>query len=391
MKIKKKIKILRIIPTLDPKYGGPSKTIIDSSYLLAKKGFDIDILTGVQKKSSNKNYIFKSNRIKIINKGEHHLGDYCFNFNQFKWLYKNRHKYDYTIVHGLWQFSTLMARLLLKNRYFVFIHGQLDPWFNENFLKKIKKQIYWFFFERKNLLSSKFVLITSQGEKLSLNKTFVNTKNIRKKVIRYGIFKPKINKKKILIKFYNKFPQFKKKKFYLFLGRFHEKKGCDVLIKSIKLVEKKINGLILFAGPQKNDHYEKKIKNLINRYKLNKKIIFSNMLLDDFKWGAILASKAMVLSSHGENFGVSLVESMCLGKPVLTTNKVNISKEILNYNAGFISKDNVNDFAKILLKFDKLKKKKLKILSHNALSCFNKNFDLAIDKNSLSNLIIKSL
>ena len=76
---------------------------------------------------------------------------------------------------------------------------------------------------------------------------------------------------------------------------------------------------------------------------------------------------------------------------MLTTNKVNISKEILNYNAGFISKDNVNDFAKILLKFDKLKKKKLKILSHNALSCFNKNFDLAIDKNSLSNLIIKSL
>ena len=67
------------------------------------------------------------------------------------------------------------------------------------------------------------------------------------------------------------------------------------------------------------------------------------MLLDDLKWGSILASKAMVLASHGENFGVSLVESLSLGKPVLTTNKVNIHKEILRDKAGFISKDNVYD------------------------------------------------
>ncbi len=131
--------------------------------MLAKKGFDIDILTGIQKKSSNKNYIFKSNRIKIINKGEHSFGDYCFNFDQFKWLYKNRDKYDYTIVHGLWQFSTLMARLLLRNRYFVFIHGQLDPWFNENFFKKLKKQIYWFFFEKKKFIKFKIYFSNFSG------------------------------------------------------------------------------------------------------------------------------------------------------------------------------------------------------------------------------------
>ena len=259
--MKKKIKILRIIPSLDPIFGGPSKTIFDSSFMLTKKGFKVDILTGEQKGSSKKNNIkninmFKSNKIKIINKGKHSLGVYCFNLAQFKWLRKNRYKYDYTIVHGLWQFTTLMARILLKKKYFVFIHGQLDPWFKENFFKKIKKQIYWFLFEKKNLLNSKSILVTSKGEKSSLDKTFVNTNGIKKIVIRYGIFKPKINKKKVLAKFYKKFPKLKNKNFYLFLGRFHEKKGCETLIKSAKLIEQEFKDKILLAGPQNGTNYE---------------------------------------------------------------------------------------------------------------------------------------
>jgi glycosyltransferase involved in cell wall biosynthesis len=395
--MKKKIKILRIIPSLDPRYGGPSKTIIESSLMLIKRGFEVHILTGEQKDSIKRNYfkkkIFKSNQIKIINKGKHiNFGNYCFNLKQFKWLIKNKKKYDFAIVHGLWQFSTLMARILLKKKYFVLIHGQLDPWFKENFFKKIKKQIYWLLFEKKNLLNSKSILVTSEGEKLSLNKTFVNTNNIEKKIVHYGIFKPKFKKKIVLEKFYRKFPKLRNKNFYLFLGRFHEKKGCDVLIKSIKLIENKFNDKILLIGPQTGSKYESKIKELLIKNNLSKKILFSDMLLDDLKWGSILASKAMVLASHGENFGVSLVESLSLGKPVLTTNKVNIHKEILRDKAGFISKDNVYDFANILMKFHKLKNNDLKILSRNAIKCFTKNFDLSIDKtNSLNNLIKKSL
>ena len=102
---------------------------------------------------------------------------------------------------------------------------------------------------------------------------------------------------------------------------------------------------------------------------------FSNALFDEIKWGAILASKAMLLASHGENFGVSLAESLCVGKPVLTTYKVNIARDILKYNAGLISKDTISKFSKILTKFDRLNKKELTKMSNNALNCFKNNFD----------------
>ena len=118
--------------------------------------------------------------------------------------------------------------------------------------------------------------------------------------------------------------------------------------------------------------------------------IVSNALFKDLKWGAIQASRAMLLSSHGENFGVSLVESLCFGKPVITTNKVNISNEILKFKAGYVSKNQVKQFSDILKKFDNLKNRDLKRLSKNAINCFKKNFDISVKKNSLGNFIKKS-
>ena len=378
---KKKNKVLRIISSINPKFGGPSKTIIDSSILLTTQGFKVDILTSDPVYSN----FFKSRNIKIINKGPA-LGNYSFNFSLFFWLLKNKKNYDHFIVHGIWEFNTLIARLLLKNKYFVFTHGQLDPYFMSEKLKKFKKQIYWFFVEKQNLLCSKSLLLTSENEKNLLKNTFVDTKGIKKKIIGYGIIKPSYNKIAAKKDFYKKFPKLKGKKFLLYLGRFHEKKGCEILLKALKkLSDENIKFNILIAGPD-ND-YKKKLIELSKNYNLTKQIHWSGMLLKNLKWGAISLSKAMVLASHGENFGVSIVESLSCSKPVLTTNKVNIYKKIIKYKSGYISKDNVNSFFSILKKFNNLNKKQLIKLSKNSLKCFNDNFNLENNKKSLANFL----
>ena len=93
--MKRKLKILRIISSIDPKYGGPSKATIDSSITLIKQGFEIHILTtdlGGKKFS-------KSNKIKIIYKGPYILGDYRFSLKQFLfiiYLIKHLFSVDYS-------------------------------------------------------------------------------------------------------------------------------------------------------------------------------------------------------------------------------------------------------------------------------------------------------
>ena len=121
------IKILRIIHTLDPVHGGPQNAIIDNSLSLIKNGISVDILT-----SDTRNYHFKKiKNLRIINKGPS-LNDYGLNLKLFYWLLKNKEKYSFILIHGIWSFYTLAARILFKNRYFVFIHGQLDPFFSKN-------------------------------------------------------------------------------------------------------------------------------------------------------------------------------------------------------------------------------------------------------------------
>ena len=145
--MKRKKKILRIVTSLNPKYGGPSVGIIESSKHLVKHGFKVDIVTLDKKKISN----IKIKDIKIINFSDYLGEHFRFSFKLFLWLLKSRKNYDNFIIHGLWQFPTLLARLLLKKKYFVFIHGQLDPFFGLDFLKKLKKIIYWYLLEYQNL------------------------------------------------------------------------------------------------------------------------------------------------------------------------------------------------------------------------------------------------
>ena len=95
----------------------------------------------------------------------------------------------------------------------------------------------------------------------------------------------------------------------------------------------------------------------------------------------------MLLASHGENFGISLAESLSMGRPVLTTNKVNIHKIISKYNAGMISSNTVNSFSNQLYNFENLENNKLIAMSVNAEKCFDKNFNLSLSDKSLTKLL----
>lgn len=365
------MRILRIISTLNPDHGGPGVAIIDNSIELIKNGIQVHIATNDSKKIIDN----KNKNLKIFNLGPS-FGNYAFNLKLFFWLIKNKKNYDKFIIHGVWEFNTLIARILLNKNYFVFTHGMLDPFFKNQFFKKIKKQLYWFLFEKKNLLNAKAIFLTSETEKKLLNKTFVETKGIKKIVVPYGINKPNVKKFSVIKNFYKKFPNLKKKSFFLYLGRFHKKKGCDILIKSAKLIKKKNKNLTIFmAGP--DNTYKNKLKKYCKKNNLEKNIIWSNTLTGTLKWGSILSCEAMLLASHGENFGVVLAEALSCKKIIITTNKVNISNIIRKYNAGIITKNNVLSFHNSIQSYLALNRYQKKKMSFQAYKCFKNNFELS--------------
>lgn len=390
----KKIRIASIIDSLDNKFGGPPKAAVDQNIYFKKVRKYKALIVNLDDKQKFPELI--KNKISVINFKRSFLGRikligigrYNINIRFFFWLIKNRNNFDYFIFHQIWDFKNILARLFLKNKYYIFIHGSLDPYEKKTILKYIKKKIYWYLFEKKNLLHARSILLTTVQEEKNLKKTFVNTDGIKTEVTNYGITKTDIDNKKINNTFKKKFSFLKSKNYYLFIGRIDPKKGLDVLIESIELLGAGYKGLFVIAGDDSNS-YAQELKKMILLKNLGNKILFIGQIDGYEKYAAIVNSKATVLSTHAENFAISLVESLSFSVPVLTTVGANIYKTILAYKAGYVTKINSISFSKIIKKFDNLSAAKKNQMNKNAYRCFKKEFDLLDAKKFLINSMEK--
>ena len=247
---------------------------------------------------------------------------------------------DMVIAHGLWQWPGVRAWKCLrkyKTPYMVFPHGMLDPWFKRSYpLKHIKKQIYWYWKQGKILQDAYRVCFTTEEERRLAQKTFKPYK-ANEMISGLGVSEPPSSKDTQLKAIYSLFPDFKNKKVLLYLGRFHPKKGVDLLINSF-LKQSKKNDILLLAGPL--DNTDSHIKYLKERtHKNSNQIVWSGMLKGDLKWGALRMADALILPSHQENYGMVIAEALSVETPVFLTKKVNLWREVLDSAAGIVSDD----------------------------------------------------
>src|SRR5690606_11182530 len=113
----------------------------------------------------------------------------------------------------------------------------------------------------------------------------------------------------------------KDRPYWLFMGRIDPKKGADVVITAYLIRQLTYPALprLIIAGPGLETNFGKRLLRIaIN----SPDVIFPGMLTGDTKWAALYGCEAFILPSHQENFGISIVEAMACGKPVLITNKV---------------------------------------------------------------------
>ena len=272
-------KILSIIDSLNPKDGGPSHSLFDIALSNKQNNIQHDILYIGKKQKIN-----DLSGIKIIALNDS-IFKYGISLKLIFWLYQNKNNYNLFIIHGLWQFITLLSRIIIPNKYLVFTHCMLDPYFKSEKFKSFKKKIYWNIFEKKNLLKAKFVLLNSIKEKKQINNTFVKTNGIKFKLINYGIYPKDINFKKSKLKFYSKFKFLKNYKLIVYIGRIHPKKGLDILIDAFEKIDNK-RYILIIAGDINNKYAKALIQKVKNKNN-SKKIIFANFLKGEIKWGAI--------------------------------------------------------------------------------------------------------
>lgn len=369
------MKLLHVIPSVNPKGGGPIEGIRQLHAPMLKLGATVDVACC---DAPDAPWLANKGLSKVIAIGPARLG-YAYAPRLLPWLRANAAQYDAVIVNGLWQYHGLAVRQALagtKTPYFVFTHGMLDPWFKHIYpLKHLKKWLYWPWAEYRVLRDARRVIFTCEDEKLLARESFWLYK-ANEAVTSYGTSSPPANAAVLKETFLASQPALRERKLLLFLSRIQEKKGCDLLIEAFAKVAASDPSLhLVMAGPDQSG-WQATLQEQAARLGIAERITWTGMLQGDLKWGAFYASEVFCLSSHQENFGIVVAEALACGKPVLISNKVNIWREIEADKAGFVDTDTVEGTVRNLERWLALSASEYAAMSERAVATFKNRFHI---------------
>ena len=132
---------------------------------------------------------------------------------------------------------------------------------------------------------------------------------------------------------------------------------------------------LVMAGPA-DDAYGQSLQRIAREPGLAGRVTWTGMIQGDLKWGAFRAAEAFVLPSHQENFGISVVEALACGRPVLISDKVNIWREITADGAGLAEDDTPAGTQRLLARWLALTTAERQAVAARARPCFERHFQV---------------
>lgn len=366
------MRILRIIASIDPKGGGPIEALRLTAANLEELGHQTELVTLDDP---------KSDEISAFPYTVHACGPgtkkYGYTRKLSRWIAEHGGEYDVAIVEGLWNHASVGGWQGLRKAglpYVVFTHGMMDPWFKKAYpLKHLAKQAFWLGWQGKVLRDAKAVLFTCEEERRLARGSFWGF-DYNERVVAFGSAEPPNDAETQKAAFSEALPQVSGKRFLLYLSRIHRKKGCDLLIEAFSKYAKSNPDIeLVIAGPDQ-ENWRQELETIADAEGIAQRIHWPGMISGDQKWGAFRSAEAFILPSHQENFGIVVAEAMACGTPVLTTNKVNIWREVEASGGGLIEDDTVQGIEHLLGRWLQLGDEEKVEMGRNARAGFDKYF-----------------
>lgn len=366
------IRLLHVLPSIDPAEGGPTEAVWQMSRELQGLGHIVEVLTLDDPNAS----FLDAYDLKVHATGPARgVYGYCAAF--VPWLRRHGGNYDAVIVNGIWRYHALGTWRALRGTrvpYYVYPHGMLDPWFKATYpLKHLKKWLYWPWADYRVLRDARAVLFTCEEERSLSHQSFWLYR-ARERVVAFGTSTPPADNGMLRRQFLDAHPEMQGRRLLLFLGRIHVKKGCDLLLRAFAAVADRDPTLhLVLAGPDPTQ-WVAALKVLAAELGIGARVSWPGLLRDEMKWGAFYAAAAFVLPSHQENFGIAVAEALGCGLPVLISNKINIWREITAAQAGLVDEDTEAGARNVLQRWLGMDHAARQRMSRNARELFDRQF-----------------
>ena len=333
------MKVLHVISTLSPRFGGPSVVVRMLSDFQVRSGLSVTVCSTNWNNSNNE---IKPINLEISENGVEFRyfsfwSPLLLSFDINKWFYRNIQIFDIIHVHGLYRFPVSSAAWWARKKskpYIISPHGSLDLFLYKQsrynvFLKRIHERL----FDIPNLNHSSAIHYTAEDE---VNRSAFLNLRAKPVILPNGIDWEDYRNLPIKGNFRRVLGLSEKTQMILFLGRINFKKGLNFLVPAFsRVLDKHGRACLVIVGPD-NEGYGLKVKKWCNEHNIQDKVLILDHLDSKKVNEAYVDADVFVLPSYTENFGMTVVEAMACGTPVVISDQVNIWREIKESGAGIV-------------------------------------------------------
>ena len=332
------MKILHVIPSLNPATGGPP--IVAASLAAAQAAL------GCQTGIIAYDFPHAADNVQTALRGIPNIKDVAIGYlpplTRYERLFaadaKRRavplvEQADLIHLHGVWDpLIKVFAAVARKKStpYVLTPHGMLDPWALSQ--KNAKKKLALMLGYRRMLNSTAFLHFLNADEQSLAEPLRLRSPG---KVIPNGIFPQEIDSLPNPGGFRRAYPAIGHRKYILFLSRLHHKKGLDYLADAFAIVAQRYpQAQLVVAGPDAGAlaDFERQVTQL----NLADRIHIVGPLYGEQKLQAMVDCDCFCLPSRQEGFSLAITEAMACQVPVVISKACHFP-EVEQARAGIIT------------------------------------------------------
>lgn len=341
------MRVLQILPYYQPayRYGGPVKSVHGLNKALVEAGVDVTQFTtnidGTQDLDVPLGEEVLLDGVKVYYYSVQAPRSYIYSFQLKQALHKRLSTFELVHIHGLYVYPTTAAAHFCRHHqipYLIAPRGMLDhdAMQTGNLVKKSRKRAYLNLMEKANLDGATALHFTAEEER---RRSVYECSKERSVIVPNGLDVADFPLKE----------ESDDTDTVLFLSRIHSHKGLDLLIPAFaEVIQQHPRARLRLVGPD-NTNYFPQIQALITHYQLHDYVQYDGMLLGEEKIKALQQAALFVLPSFSESFGMSIVEALACGTPVVISDRVNIYREIEAAQCGVVTRREITEIANGIL------------------------------------------
>ncbi len=334
------LRVLRVIASLDPAVGGPAESSVNSCIAAQRAGVETTVLVPVTCQAAGivepvirrlRGEGVTVRTFRVTPDRSYYSHRWAISLGLIAWLGRHLREYDVLHVHATWGLSQLCGVLLataLQRPCVVTPHEGLTSFDLEplrpslrSLAKKVAKKFY--------LKRPTLIVFSSRLEaKDSLPSPPLGHTVVLAHPLRDALEVPRTES-----------PERPRATRIGFLGRLHEKKNLDVLMRAVDAVSDEAQLIIAGDGPRR---YREQLQKLAIDLDIAQRVEWLGFVEGSRKWRFLDGIDILVMPSRYECFGMAAAEAMARGTATIVSSETGIAELVRASDGGLTAPPTVS-------------------------------------------------